>query len=417
LLIGRGSAGRTTLSPEETLMTTADEIRAKYSLLKPYLKGNLRRLWAAAEASAIGWGGIRCVAGATGLSCEIVSSGLRELRAGGPMPKYGPHRKRGPKFSEDKDPTLISDLEELLGDEIAGNPMTQERWVRSSTHKLRDRLREKGHAVGHCTVYRLLKKMGFRLRVNKKRRGGSRAPGRDEQFQYIASQRKEFSEAGLPIISVDTKHKELIGDFLKPGKAWCRHAAEVNEHDFTSMAEHRAVPFGIYDLLRNAGHVTVGISNDTPEFAVNAIASWWVEDGKLAYPRAADLLILADCGGTNGCRCKAWKLHLQRKLCDRFGLRVTVCHYPPGCSKWNPVERRLFSQISINWAGRPLRTLEIMLGYIRGATTSTGLKVKAHLDETIYRKGQKVNREEMEELDLKHHDTCPKWNYTIRPRN
>src|SRR5262249_434722 len=182
-----------------------------------------------------------------------VSSGLHKLRAGEPPPRYGPHRKRGPKFSEDKDPTLIRDLEQLLSDEVAGNPMTQDRWVRSSTHRLRlrDRLREKGHSIGHCTVYRLLKQMGFRLRGNKKRRGGSRAPGRDEQFQYIASQRKAFSEAALPIISVDTKHKELIGDFLNWGKAWCKHAAEVNEHDFTSAAECRAIPFGLYDVLRD----------------------------------------------------------------------------------------------------------------------------------------------------------------------
>jgi hypothetical protein len=294
--------------------------------------------------------------------------------------------------------------------------MTQDKWVRSSTHKLRDRLREKGHSVGHCTVYRLLKQMGFRLRGNKKRRGGSRAPGRDEQFQYIASQRKAFSEAGLPIISVDTKHKELIGNFLNPGKAWCKHAAEVNEHDFTSTAECRAIPFGIYDVLRNEGHVTVGISNDTPEFAVNALAQWWNQDGMVAYPQAPELLIFADCGGTNAYRCKEWKLHLQEKLCDRFGLTVTVCHYPPGCSKWNPIERRLFSQVSINWAGRPLKSLSLMLGYIRGTTTSTGLTVKAYLDVNTYRKGQKVSREEMDRLNLKRHGICPEWNYTLSPR-
>jgi hypothetical protein len=354
-------------------MSTQQEIREKYSLLKLHLKGRLRRLWAGAEAGALGKGGIKRVAEATGLSCETVSNGLHELRAGGPPPRHEPPRKRGPKFSEDKDPTLISDLEFLLSDEVAGNPMKQEKWVRSSTRKLRERLREKGHSVGHCTVHRLLKKMGFRLRGNKKRRGGSQGPGRDEQFQYIASQRKAFLQAGLPVISVDTKHKELIGDFLNPGKMWCKHAAEVNEHDFTSTAECRAVPFGIYDIPRNEGHVTVGISNDTPEFAVNAIVTWWNEEGKDAYPQAAALLIFADCGGTNACRSKAWKVQLQEKLCDACALTVTVCHYPPGCSKWNPVERRLFSQISINWAGRPLRTLEIMLGYIRGTTTSTGL--------------------------------------------
>jgi hypothetical protein len=215
---------------------------------------------------------------------------------------------------------------------------------------------------------------------------------------------------------VDTKHKELIGEFLRPGKAWCTEAAAVNGHDFTSMAEYRAVPFGIYDMLRNEGHVTVGVSNDTPEFAVSAIARWWEQEATAAYPGASELPIIVDCGGTNGAHCKAWKLNLQEKLCDRFGLTVTVCHYPPGCSKWNPIEHRLFSQISINWAGKPLKTLGVMLGYIRGTTTSTGLKVKAHLDDTTYRKGQKVSREEMERLNVKHHETCPEWNYTIRPR-
>jgi Rhodopirellula transposase DDE domain len=397
-------------------MSTLEEIRKKYSLLEPQLKGNLRRLWAAAEAAAIGRGGIRRVAEATGLSCARISAGLRELRGCKPLRLATP-AKRGPKFSEEKDSTLLSDLEELLADEVAGSPMNEQTWVRSSTRKLRDKLREKGHQVGHCTVHRLLRKLELSLRANQKRRGGSRCPGRDEQFQYIAAQKKLFRQAGFPSISVDTKHKELIGEFLRPGKTWCKEAAKVNEHDFTSMAECRAVPFGLYDVLKNEGYVTVGISNDTPEFAVSVIANWWQQEGTIAYPGATELLILADCGGTNGVRCKAWKQNLQEKLCDRFGLTVTVCHYPPGCSKWNPIERRLFSQISINWAGKPLRTLGVMLGYIRGTATSTGLKVKAYLDENTYRKGQKVSAEEMGRLNLKHHATCSEWNYTIRARN
>jgi hypothetical protein len=396
-------------------VSTPEEIRMKYGLLKLQLKGNLRRLWAAAEAAAIGRGGIRRVAEATGLSCARISAGLRELRGCKPV-RHATPAKRGRKLWEDKDPTLLSDLKELLADEVAGSPVSEQTWVRSSTRRLRDKLREKGHQVGHCTVRRLLRKMGFSLRANRKRRGGAQCPGRDAQFQYIAAQKKLFRQSGLPSISVDTKHKELIGEFLRPGKTWCKEAAKVNDHDFTSMAECRAVPFGIYDMLRNEGHVTVGVSNDTPEFAVSAIARWWELDGSVAYPEAAELLILVDCGGTNGARCKAWKLNIQEKLCDRFGLTVTVCHYPPSCSKWNPIEHRLFSQISINWAGKPLRTLEVMLGYIRGTTTSTGLKVKAYLDENTYRKGQKVSREEMEGLNLKYHETCPKWNYTLRPR-
>jgi hypothetical protein len=263
-------------------------------------------------------------------------------------------------------------LEELLTDEIAGDPMTEQTWVRSSIRTIRDRLVEKGHKVGRCTVHRLLKKLGFSLRANKKRRSGSQCPGRAEQFRYIASQRKAFTEAGWPVVSIDTKKKELIGNFRNPGKVWCRDAAEVNDHDFTSTAECRTVPFGIYDVARNRGYVVVGTSNETPEFAVSAIAGWWRDEGHTAYPGARQLLILADCGGANGHRCAAWKLNLQEALCDRWGLTVTVCHYPPGCSKWNPIEHRLFSQISMNWAGKPLRSLRILLAYIRGTTTQTG---------------------------------------------
>jgi hypothetical protein len=396
-------------------MATQEELQAKYAMLKPYLRGPIRRLWAAAEAAAIGRGGIKILAAVTGMCCATISAGLRELRGlRKPLPER-PRAKRGPKFSEDKDPTLLTDLERLITDEIAGNPMSEQRWIRSSTLKLRDKLREQGHDVGHCTVYRLLKKLGFSLRANQKRRGGSRCPGRDEQFRYIASQKEAFRQAAWPVISVDTKKKVLIGEFRNPGRAWCRVAAKVSEHDFTSAAEYRAVPFGIYDLSRNEGYVVVGISNDTPEFAVSAIASWWEQEGRKHYLGATELLILVDCGGTNGNRCKAWKVNLQEKLCDRFGLTITVCHYPPGCSKWNPIEHRLFSQISINWAGRPLTSLGIMLGYIRGTTTTTGLTVQAHLDEGTYNKGQKVTLRDMAKVNLKPHAVCSAWNYTISP--
>src|SRR5262249_49881718 len=223
--------------------------------------------------------------------------------------------------------------------------------------------------------------------------------------------------SGLPIISVDTKKRELIGNFRNNGRAWAREAQEVDEHDFPSQAECSALPFGVYDTTRNAGYVVVGLSHNTPEFAVSTIAKWWQEVGHAGYPQAAHVLILADGGGSNGSRSRAWRTNLQGNLCDRFQLTASVCHYPPGCSKWNPVEHRLFSQISRNWEGKPLRTLGIMLGYIRGTTTTTGLTVQAHLDENTYCQGQKVSREEMGRLNIERHDTCPEWNYTIRPRN
>jgi hypothetical protein len=396
-------------------MATQEEIRQKYTLLQPHLKGRLRRLWAAAEAAAIGRGGIKLVAEAIGLGSASISAGVRELHGHEPPRRRAPRRKRGPKFSEDKDPALLADLERLLAAEVAGDPMSEEKWVRSSTRKLSARLKEQGHNVGRCTVHRLLKKMGFALRGCKRRRGGSKCPGRDEQFQFIASQKKAFSGVGLPVISVDTKKKELIGPFRNPGKTWARTPVEVNDRDFTSAAEYRAVPFGIYDVARNEGHITVGVSNDTPEFAVRAIARWWEAKGRALYPGAGKLLILADCGGTNGHRCRAWKVQVQDQLCNRFGLTVTVCHYPPGCSKWNPIEHRLFSQISLNWAGKPLRSLSIMLAYIRGTTTATGLKVTAELDDGVYRKGQEVTREDMGRVCVKPHSTHPRWNYTLSP--
>jgi hypothetical protein len=241
-------------------------------------------------------------------------------------------------------------------------------------------------------------------------------PERDEQFRYIASQRETFRVSGWPIISVDTKKKELIGNFRNKGKVWCKKAEEVDEHDFPSAAECRAVPFGVYELIRNRGHIYAGVSNDTPEFAVVSIAKWWEQEGRTAYPGADRLLILADGGGSNGCRARAWKCNLQVLLGDRFGLALTACHYPTGCSKWNPVEHRLFSQISKNRAGKPLRSLEIMLGYIRGTKTETGLAVTAHSDEGFYKKSVPYSHKDVDRLSLKSHDVCPQWNYTISPQ-
>jgi hypothetical protein len=241
------------------------------------------------------------------------------------------------------------------------------------------------------------------------------SPERDAQFQYIAQQKAAFLAAGDPVISIDTKKKELIGNFKASGQAWCKDPIEVNEYGFASQAECVATPCGIYDVRTNKGYVWVGTSGNTPEFAVTAIKRWWLQAGRLVYPEATSLLLLADGGGSNGCRCRAWKYHLQTDLCDGLGLTVTVCHYPPRCSKFNPVERRLFSHISMNWAGRPLSTLDRMLGYIRGTTTETGLTVEADLLEGDFRLGQTVPKGEMDRLALQPHQTCPTWNYTITP--
>ena len=369
-------------------MSTQSQVGLKFELLKRNLDERQRRLWAAAEAQAIGYGGVSRVAAATGISRTTICTGMRELQTQEP-PATGTEsvwRTRRPgggaKYITEKDPAIPSVLEELLADEVAGDPMGEQRWVRSSLRHLAARLAAKGHPASTGTVARLLKDMGFSLRANKRKQGTSgRCPQRDAQFRYIASQRKHFAAAGLPVISVDTKKRELVGNFRKGGRAWARESPLVDEHDFPSQAEWSALPFGIYDTTPNTGYVVVGLSHNTPEFAVRTIGRWWQEAACAAYPKAAHLLILADGGGGNGSRSKAWKLNLQQHLCDRFQLTISVCHYPPGCSKWNPVEHRLFSQISRNWEGKPLRTLGTMLGYIRGTTTTTGLKVTAYLDE------------------------------------
>lgn len=304
----------------------------------------------------------------------------------------------------------------MVNPETAGDPMSTRKWVRSSLAGLSHRLRELGHQVSPMTVRRLLGDLDYSLKANVKQRTGADHPDRDTQFGHIEAQKTEFQAAGQPVISVDGKKKELVGDFKNPGQVWCKEAEVVKVHDFLPKGGVRAVPYGIYDLGRNLGYVYVGTSADTSEFAVDAIAMWWAEEGRSAYPDADSLLILADGGGSNGYRRHTWKEHLQYELSNRFGLVVTVCHYPTGCSKWNPIEHKLFSFISINWAGQPLRTLDTLLGCIRDTTTTTGLIVKAKLIDRIYEKGQTTPPDVLKRLRLKPHSVCPKWNYTVNPR-
>lgn len=296
--------------------------------------------------------------------------------------------------------------------------MSEQKWVRQSLRQLSGRLAELGHAVSPPTVGRLLKGMDYALHVNAKtREAGDGHPDRGAQFDHIAEQRQAFAVAGLPIISVDTKKKELIGNFKNAGQSWSREPTAVNVHDFRSEAAGRAVPYGIYDLRHNRGTVVVGTSADTPEFAVAAIGHWWDRDGVGAFPGAAEILILADAGGSNGCRPRLWKQQLQEQLCDQRSLTVTVCHYPTGCSKWNPIEHRMFGPISLNWAGTPLRTWDTLLANLRGTTTTAGLEVQAFLHDKLYEAGRSVTAAAMQTLNLEHFALCPHWNYTLRPRD
>jgi hypothetical protein len=296
--------------------------------------------------------------------------------------------------------------------------MSEQKWVRASLRHLSRRLGEVGHPASPPTVRRLLDDQGYRLHANTKQlEAGAAHPDRDPQFQYIAEQRQAFRAAGQPEISVDTKKKELIGCFKNAGRAWGQTATVVNAHDFRQDALGRAVPYGIYDLTHNRGFVYGGESADTPRFAVDTLVRWWLDEGQAAFPAASELLILADGGGSNSARSRVWKQQLQDQLCDRYGLTVTVCHYPTGCSKWNPVEHRLFGPLSSNWAGQPLVTWDTMLGYLRGTTTETGLTVRAALQAGTYPTGERVSDAEMATLNLERHAVCPTWNYTLRPRS
>jgi hypothetical protein len=278
-------------------------------------------------------------------------------------------------------------------------------------------MREAGHAASEPTLGRLLRSLGLSLKANlKSEEAGSNHPDRDRQFLSIAQHKARYLAQGDPVISVDTKKKELIGNFKQAGRLWCQQAERVSGHDFPSDADGRAVPYGIYDLTHNSGYVVVGHSADTPEFAVEAIVRWWRVDGSRRFPGATRLLILADSGGSNAARSRAFKTYVQQRLADEFGLDVTVCHYPRGCSKYNPVEHRLFSFISLNWAGTPLRSFQTALDTIRATTTEAGLKIKAVLKNKIYTKGVKFSDVQMKAINIERHAICPNWTYTIRPR-
>ena len=300
--------------------------------------------------------------------------------------------------------------------DTAGDPISGLKWSRRTTRNIAEQLTSLGIEVSKNTVARLLKQMDFKLRVNRKQIASTKSPDRNRQFLYIGRQREQFAAQGLPIISVDAKKKELIGNFKNTGARWDRDPILVKDHDFRSEAEALATPYGIYDTQANRGSVFLGTSHDTPAFAVDAIAQWWLQEGCLRYPTASELFILADGGGSNGSRCRAWKKGLQDTICTPLGLKVTVSHYPPGTSKWNPIEHRLFSQISRNWAGEPLTDIDKALNFIRTTTTKTGLVVTAQLIAENYDKGTRITDPEMLQLNLFPHDTLGRWNYTLHPK-
>ncbi len=302
-----------------------------------------------------------------------------------------------------------------IEEETAGDPMSDKKWVYRSLRKLSQALQEKGFMASSMTVRRLLHQAGYSLKANRKEKAKGH-PERDLQFRYIKRVKHLFQESGHPVISIDMKKKELIGDFKNKGRTWSQNAERVNAHDFRSDAIGIAGPYGIYDLLNNLGYVYVGTSADTSEFAVDAIVWWWKNKDRPTFQDESKLLILCDAGGSNGYRTRLWKQQLQQQLADQLGIEVMVCHYPTGASKWNPIEHRLFSYISINWAGIPLRTFETLLSYICNTTTNTGLRVQAVLSRKIYQKKIKISDKQMKTLNLTRRKICPQWNYIIKPR-
>jgi transposase len=393
-------------------------LRTKFEALAPELTERSRRLWAATEALALGHGGIGAVAAATGISRSTISRGLREVRTG---ERLEPGRVRrhggGRKPTTLKDPKLIRDLDALVEPTTSGRPTSPVRWTSRSTRRLARELQGMGHNVSSRLVADLLHAAGYSLQLNQKTREGSAHPDRDAQFRYLNVAVLRHQRRHQPVISVDTKKKELVGDFKNGGREW-RPKDEpepVRVHDFLIPEKGKAIPYGVYDLKRNEGWVSVGIDHDTSTFAVRAIRRWWEVMGKPAYPRATSLLITADCGGSNGARVRLWKWELQQ-FADRTGLTLTVCHFPPGTSKWNKIEHRLFSHIAMNWRGKPLVSLAVIVSLI-GATTSTqGLRVRSELDKGRYPDGVKLTEKQMAELDLRPHRFHGDWNYTLRPR-
>ncbi len=376
------------------------------------------RLWAAAEAAALGRGGTAAVARATGIAASTIRRGRAEL-ASGESP--GADRVRRPgggrKRLTEKDPTLLADLERLVDPASRGDPDQPLRWTAKSLRTLAAELRAQGHVISARSVAPLLRRLGYSLQANRKTREGASHPGRDAQFAYINQTATAAIAAGEPVISVDTKKKELVGEFQNAGREWRPKGSPelVRTHDFKDKELGKAIPYGVYDLGADEGWVSVGIDHDTSQFAVNAIHSWWKQLGRERYPQATTLTITADCGGSNGHRTKLWKVELQ-KLADDTGLQVQVCHFPPGTSKWNQIEHRLFSFISMNWRGKPLVSRQVIIDLIAATTTRTGLKVYAQLDERAYPAKIKVSQAELAAVNIHKADFHPGWNYVIKPR-
>lgn len=386
--------------------------------LLPDLNEAQRRWLVGARALEIGRGGLTKVQKLTGLSAPTIIKGMKEVRSGKPLDSQERVRSSGGgrKLKEVENREVLQVIERLIDASTAGDPMSHLRWTHKSTRTLSEEMTRQGYPMTHPTVARLLTELGYSLQVNAKSKEGRSPAERDEQFRYINAQVTDFQRRGNPVLSVDTKKKEQVGNFKNGGKTYRKKGVpiEVNTYDFPSLAKGVAIPYGTYDVQRNEGFVNVGMTHDTAEFAVESLRWWWRKFGRQHYPEATGWLVCADGGGSNGSRNRAWKYHLQQ-MTTELGIPVTVCHYPPGTSKWNKIEHRMFSFISMNWQGIPLETYQTVVNLIGGTTTRRGLQVSARLDRKKYEKGQKITDAEMAQVRLHAHPTHPKWNYTICP--
>jgi hypothetical protein len=427
------------------MSTILDQIKTRHDLLFSFLDEKQYRIYLAAEAKVLGWGGVSKVALATGAARNTISSGLEELlkppesdpvkgvtaEKEGKKTRHGTRGRRlpvaedvrqrqqggGRKRTTDIDPTLKTDLDALIEPFAAGDPCSPLRWTCKSISALTTELTNKGHKTSTRMVHELLLEMRYTMQSNRKTKERGGHPDRNEQFIFINDQAKLFEEAGEPVISVDTKKKELVGEFSNKGSTWRPQGCpeKVNTHDFLDPDKGRAAPYGIYDLVNNVGFVNVGISADTSEFAVESIRRWWLSMGKERYPNATRLLITADGGGSNGSRVRLWKTELQR-FADEIGLEISICHFPPGTSKWNKIEHRMFSYISQNWRGKPLVSIETIINLIGATKTKKGLTIQTSVDTNEYTKGIKITDKEIESLALERKVFHGEWNYKLRPR-
>ncbi len=395
-----------------------EKIKYKYSMLRDALNEKQKRRWAASEALVRGHGGIADVATATGLDRKTIARGMHELTS--PDPEENRERVRKPgggrKSLTEHDAGLMEALDQLIDPETRGDPESPLRWTCKSTYLLASVL-SKRSAISPQSVGRLLQKEGYSLQGNQKTLEGTDHPDRNLQFEHINKMVKEFQQAGQPVISVDTKKKELVGPFYKGGREWHPKGEpeQVKVHDFVDATLGKVIPYGVYDVTKDMGWVSVGTDHDTAEFATRAIERWWKKMGSVAYPDARELMITADGGGSNGSRSRLWKVSLQ-SLASKIGIPITVCHFPPGTSKWNKIEHRMFSFITQNWRGRPLISHEVVINLIAHTTTKSGLKIRAELDKRSYQTGLKVSNEEMESINIKRTEFHGEWNYTISPR-